>query len=398
MQGSRFRAGRALAALALAVGLSASATAQFALTSVFDANNGQSGNMWDVVATNPITITSLDINTIPLVGGTYTVEVYTVIPTATPQPGFVSGSCNQLANTSTDATQWTLLATVSGVVGQIQNIPTPLGPNIMSLSLAAGERRGLYVRLVGSTSIRYTTANIGSVYPATGLPTPTWGNPVSSDANLTILAGFGKANASTVAGPAGGFGGNLGSATTGVARIWNGTIHYNAPFTEGAGQRAQVGLAVMNINDSAHEANGINLLTVNPNTGLLVKGPFQSDVAQNSNVTFSFDGAANQPIVLLAGPVNPNILNFGPVGQFDIGTSINGMTGLPNGIVLIASGTNANLPNSFFVTGASGHMEISFFVSGNFPLGVLTTYQAIMFTGGPTVVAFSNAVSLNIVP
>jgi hypothetical protein len=178
--------------------------------------------------------------------------------------------------------------------------------------------------------------------------------------------------------------------------MFNGAVEYSKMFTEGAGQRAVPGFGVLDINGSAKEVNGLGVQTINPNTGLPVAGPFQADIALNSSMSFEIAGAAGQPIVLLAGPLNTNLINYGMVGQFDIGTGLSGI--LPTGLIAVAIGTNPGLMNSFFVTNAAGDMEISFFVSGSFPLGVFTTYQAILYTGNSQVIQFTNAVTLNIVP
>ncbi|MCA9320444.1 MAG: hypothetical protein KDB53_06905, partial [Planctomycetes bacterium] len=153
------------------------------------------------------------------------------------------------------------------------------------------------------------------------------------------------------------------------------------------GQAPQAGLAVMDINNATDILNGS--FTV----GSGIAGPFETAVVPGDAVNFSFDGAPNQVIVLIAGPTNANIVAFPPQGQFDIGTAI-GMSGIPTGLVLVADGGQTSFPSAFFRTSATGTMN-AFFPMVAAPPGYVTTFQAVMFTGTPFVVAFSNAVELH---
>ncbi len=192
--------------IALVVGFSGRSAAQFSLTTTFMSNNGQSGNMFDVVASTPIILTSFDVNIDP---GTWTIEIYTVVPD--PIATGTMGSMQQNANTPTDTNQWTLVATVMNVTSAGTDNPTPLGTGIVSINLAAGETRGLYITVVSATTMNYTN---GTNFQAAAY----------SDANLTINEGFGVAYA---------FGGMFGGPTPGSAsRIWNGTIHYGPSFAD----------------------------------------------------------------------------------------------------------------------------------------------------------------------
>ena len=196
----------AIAAAALIAVLSGSTAAQLSLTTTFLNNNGQSGNMFDVVASTPIILSTFDVN---VASGTWNIEVYTVIPD--PNATGTMGSMQQNANTPTDPTQWNLVATVMNVTSAGPGNPTPLGAGIVSINLAAGETRGLYITVVGATTMNYTNgANFQGA--------------AASDTNLTINEGFGVAYA---------FGGMFGGPTPGSAsRIWNGTIYYGPALAD----------------------------------------------------------------------------------------------------------------------------------------------------------------------
>mgnify|MGYP003633950064 FL=1 len=98
--------------LSIAV-IGASLAAQSPLTTTFASNNGQSGNMFDIVATNAagITVKSFDVN---VDAGTWDFEVYT-LPSGTPYLPDVN-----------NAAAWTLVGSAAGVVSNGLNIATPL--------------------------------------------------------------------------------------------------------------------------------------------------------------------------------------------------------------------------------------------------------------------------------
>ena len=64
---------------------------------------------------------------------------------------------------------------------------------------------------------------------------------------------------------------------------------------------------------------------------------------------------------------------------------------------LFFSGVLLIFPHVFFVLQASGHQTLSFPVPP-LPLGILTTFQAAIFNGTPSVISISNAVEVTITP
>ncbi|MCA9321284.1 MAG: choice-of-anchor J domain-containing protein [Planctomycetes bacterium] len=154
----------------------------------------------------------------------------------------------------------------------------------------------------------------------------------------------------------------------------------------GLGQAPQPGLAVFDMN-GATDLNGFRV-------PLGFNGPFTSTVTVGDALHLDFAGATNQPILLLAGLTSPALLGLGAIGQIDVGTSVDPMTGLPLGVAVIGDGTQASLPNFFFRTQSSGMTRISFPMAP-FPIGYVTTLQPLMFTGGSSVIAAGNAIELH---
>ncbi len=150
------------------------------LSTTYSFNNGQSGNMFDIVAINNVQVQSFDVNIDP---GSYTIEVYTKNGT---WQGF-----------ETNASAWTLVATTS-VSSAGSGNPTALNLNL-AIPINAGDRQAFYVTVVSSTTMNYTNGtSTGAVY--------------AQDANIQILQGCGK---------------SYPFGSTFQPRIWNGTVHYD---------------------------------------------------------------------------------------------------------------------------------------------------------------------------
>ncbi len=353
------------------------------ITTTFMDNNGQAGNMFDVMSPTGITVTDFDVN---LDIGVWNIEIYivNVDPTAmnpgsiaqTPTTGPSAG-----LRADTDPTQWTLVTTITGVMGNGPGTATNLNAGV-TIQLAPGQRQGLYVTVTNGGAINYTNG-------------ANWGGVIASDANLSIYEGWGKLYP---------FANSFGSGSDpmspgGTSRIWNGTIYYSAVPSNpiaGSGQAPQLGLAVLDIN-GATEANGIVVGGLDPNTMAPINGPFFTNVSQGTSIDLHFEGAAGQPILLLGGPLNVGVTSFSGIGQLDLGGPL-GMNGIPSGLLLLADGTENTFPDVLYRLDVDGEVDFSFGLGSNFPLGVLTTLQAIMFTGGPSVIAISNAVEVTVVP
>jgi len=131
------------------------------LTTNFTSNNGFSGNMFDIMATNDIVVNSFDVNNS---GGTVDYEVYMKM-------GSYVGS-------ETNAGDWTLVGSVAGVAGAGADNPTSLGLN-MNISVGAGDMVSFYVACTNNTTHNY----INGV---------TEGALWASDANLEVYEGIGK--------------------------------------------------------------------------------------------------------------------------------------------------------------------------------------------------------------
>ena len=173
-----------LTRIALACCLSAAiAPTQSPLTTLFASNNNASGNLFDVVALNDLTIQSFDVN---LVSGTWDIEVYTLPTGASYLP--------EVNNPSA----WTLIGAAAGVVSNGPDVPTPL-PICLSTFVPAGSRQAFYVTTTSTAqSMRYTNGT------ATGAL-------FASNADLELYEGSGSYYA---------FQNNFNP------RIWNGNIYY----------------------------------------------------------------------------------------------------------------------------------------------------------------------------
>lgn len=149
------------------------------ITTTFSANNGQSGNMFDVVnLTGDLTVTGLDLN---LDAGTWGLEVYK-------KSGTWVGS-------NTDSNLWSLVDT-GAVTSLAANVATFF--DITDFLLDGAATTGLYVTLTASTAMNYTNGTaVGNVFADNG--------------DLQILEGAG------IAYP---FSGSF------QPRIWNGSIYY----------------------------------------------------------------------------------------------------------------------------------------------------------------------------
>jgi hypothetical protein len=170
---------RFLLALALMVPLGTAYAGS--LTTMFASNNGQDGNMFDVlVGANDLTITGFDLN---LQAVTTNIEIYT-------KNGTWVGS-------DTDPAAWTLVSSLPEVVGQGTDAPTHI--DVTPFVLTANSVWALYLTDTTGFAFNYTDG--------TGV-----GNVAASNPDLTILEGSGKQYA---------FGAEF------EPRIWNGTIYYS---------------------------------------------------------------------------------------------------------------------------------------------------------------------------
>ena len=156
------------------------------LTTTFASNNGQAGNMFDLRPLTDIVLDSFDVN---LDSGTWDLEIWT-------------SNVGSHVGVEQDASQWTLIASYSGVTSNGPDVPTPLG-GCLELVLTAGSTQGFYVTVSNGTSINYTNSalSVGSLF--------------TSNTDLEFYAGTGNVYA---------FGGVFGGATS--SRIWNGNINY----------------------------------------------------------------------------------------------------------------------------------------------------------------------------
>lgn len=143
--------------------------------------NNQRGNMFDIVATNAVTIFGFDVS--PM--GNTTIEIY-----------YKAGTWNGFANTPS---AWTYVGSAPVVyTGGFVSVAFP-----MNITIPAGQTYGFYITSNSTfTSLNYSNGNaVGNVY--------------SSDANITFLEGGGLDYPFT-----------QGTGAVYQPRVWNGRIHY----------------------------------------------------------------------------------------------------------------------------------------------------------------------------
>ncbi len=153
-----------------------------ALTTTYASNNGQDGNIFDVVALNDIEIFCFDGH---FEAGTVNYEIYYKFGTSigfqsTPGVWFLAGS--------------------GSVASAGPGNPTPLNLSA-PIQVCQGTTVGFYITNigVGNPNARYTNGTaVGAVY--------------TSDANIQVLEGYGKV---------------YSFANTFQPRVWNGTVRYN---------------------------------------------------------------------------------------------------------------------------------------------------------------------------
>lgn len=157
----------------------------------------------------------------------------------------------------------------------------------------------------------------------------------------------------------------------------------------GPGQPHTVGSALLDVN-TAVNANGNPAVWGCPDAN----GPFFADATPGGPLTFTFAGQPNRPVVLAAGPLNPDVANY-PVGQLDIGLANPSPPFIPFGIQIVVDGTHPGILNGLFNTGPAGVATVAFTTPG-LPPGVFTTFQAAIFDGSSLAMTLSNAVQVSI--
>ena len=221
------------------------------IATIFTAGNGQNGNMFNVVATNTVTIDSFIIS--PQSTGNLTVEVYY-------RQGTYIGY-------ETNSSAWTMLGSKTVTVtsgGSGSKLTVPIG----GLTIPAGQTYGLYVTFT-SGNMNYSNGN-GS-------------NQTFSDANMTLNLGVGKSYP---------FGGTFNP------RVWNGQIYYSLGGGSGDCRSDKVSLFV-DVGAQPPIDAGMYAV-INPPFKVPSNVPtpvqvsiknFGTDTLQSVNITYQIDGA-----------------------------------------------------------------------------------------------------------
>lgn len=128
----------------------------------YNSNNGQRGCMFNILATNTITITCFDANI--YAGTTANYEIY-----------YKSGT---FVGSETNTGDWTLAGVATGLTSAGNNIPTPL-PIPINVTINAGQTYGFYVTNDFGGGMSYTSGVAANTV-------------LASDANFTLSGGVGK--------------------------------------------------------------------------------------------------------------------------------------------------------------------------------------------------------------
>ncbi len=151
------------------------------LTTMYAANNGQRGCMFDITASAAVNITCFDANLYP--GTTADYEIY-----------YKSGS---FIGSENDASAWTLVGTVSNLTSAGLDVPTTI-PIPVNVSIGPGQTFGFYITNTYNGGLNYTIGTAPNTV-------------VASDANITVKSGVGK---------------GYPFALNYNYRSFNGTVHY----------------------------------------------------------------------------------------------------------------------------------------------------------------------------
>jgi len=151
------------------------------LATPYNTNNGQRGNMFDVEATNTITVTSFDCNLYSGTTGYY--EIY-----------YKEGTHVGFEN---NASAWTFIGGASNITSNGNNVPTPL-PIDINIVIPAGETYAFYITNDFGAGTSYTDGTAV-------------GNFLAGNADLTVYEGVGK---------------SYPFGLTFTTRRFNGTIYY----------------------------------------------------------------------------------------------------------------------------------------------------------------------------
>lgn len=148
----------------------------------YNSNNGQRGCMFDVTATNSVTVQCFDANL--YAGTTADYEIYYKVGTHV-------GSENNSA-------AWTLIGSAAGVSSAGTDVPTAI-PIPVGVTIPAGQTYAFYITNTSGGGTSYTD---GAAV----------GNLLSSDANISVYEGVGK---------------SYPFGLTFTVRNFNGTIYYD---------------------------------------------------------------------------------------------------------------------------------------------------------------------------
>ena len=156
------------------------------LTTGFASQGGWDGQMFNIKALTPITITGFDIN---LFAGSHDIEVY-----------YTAGG---FLNHELDSSVWTLAGSATQVMSNGSGTATPL-PITLAINIAANTTYGIYITTTDTDGFGIEYSGGTSI-----------GNIIAADDNITVQEGVG-------------IGYPFNNVVSGGApRIWHGNVYYD---------------------------------------------------------------------------------------------------------------------------------------------------------------------------
>ena len=325
------------------------------LSTPFNHNNGQSGNMFDIVCTDPNNVV-IDSFEVSLDASTFNMEVY-----------FLTAGGSHVGN-ETNPAVWTLVGSAIGVVSNGLGVPTPL-PIPINMVIANGTTQAFYVTSSSGTGINYTNGTaVGSV--------------LVSDASIQILQGTGNAYPFT---------------SVFMPRNWNGIVCYTSGGTP-ATQEFQVNTDAASLKVNNLNVNQFNPTVVSQNvevspTGTLINSANGNVVLSTNVASVFYDVLTNgSPVVPLSGAgfqipvVNPTeIVNINVASGF---SSLN--SGLASNVTLVS------FPASNFPGSTGGSFGIPYAIDASIAPITITLQGVVTNPGNPSGFGLTGATQMDI--
>ena len=158
------------------------------------------------------------------------------------------------------------------------------------------------------------------------------------------------------------------------------------------------GFPTLGLMDISHAKNANGHFVNHPGDE---NGPHFINLAPQGTMSITIEGEVNQPILLLAGPLNVLVADYTSLdpllGTFDIGGPLD-VNGIPTLLSVLADGSAQQLPPTLFNliwnTGLDGSFDLDVALSPGLPPGFTISMQAVVMRAGGA--SISNCVVLGV--